>query len=198
VAPRPATDEEIRRVHSADHLALLRELEGRATQLDADTYTSPRSPEVARLAAGSTVDLALRIARGEARSAFALIRPPGHHAERARAMGFCLINNVAVAAQALREEAGVGRVAIIDWDVHHGNGTQHLFETERDVLYLSLHQFPFYPGTGCLCPRAAATPSTVPHSRKSSRRRCSSSDPRSCSSPQASTRTQGIRWRRCR
>ncbi len=150
VAPRPATDEEIRRVHSPDHLALLRKLEGQATQLDADTYTSPRSPEVARLAAGSTVDLALRIARGEARSAFALIRPPGHHAERARAMGFCLINNVAVAAQALREEAGVERVAIIDWDVHHGNGTQHLFETERDVLYLSLHQFPFYPGTGAL------------------------------------------------
>ncbi len=150
IAPREATDDEILRAHSAEHLALLQKLEGQTTQLDPDTYTSPRSHEVARLAAGSAVELALRIARGEARSGFALTRPPGHHAERARAMGFCLINNLAVAAYALRAEAGMERIAIVDWDVHHGNGTQHLFEEERDVLFLSLHQFPFYPGTGAL------------------------------------------------
>jgi acetoin utilization deacetylase AcuC-like enzyme len=105
---------------------------------------------VALLAAGATADLALRVARGEARRGFALVRPPGHHAESSEAMGFCLFNNVAVAARALTAEAGVQRIAIVDWDVHHGNGTQHLFEAERDVLFVSLHQFPLYPGTGAL------------------------------------------------
>ena len=155
VAPRAASDDEILRAHSAEHLALLQKLEGQTTQLDPDTYISPRSHEVARLAAGSAVELALRVARGEARSGFALTRPPGHHAERERAMGFCLLNNVAVAAQALRAEAGLERIAIVDWDVHHGNGTQHLFEHERDVLFVSLHQFPFYPGTGALRERGS-------------------------------------------
>ncbi len=148
--PRPATDAEICRVHSTEHLALLCKLEGQAAQIDPDTYSSPRSLEVARLAAGSITELALRVARGAAQRGFALIRPPGHHAEHARPMGFCLINNVAVAAQALRDEAGVERIAIVDWDVHHGNGTQHLFESEQDVLFLSLHQYPFYPGSGAL------------------------------------------------
>jgi acetoin utilization deacetylase AcuC-like enzyme len=149
VEARPATDEEILRAHTREHLELLRSIEGHQTQLDADTYCSPRSPEIARLAAGGTVDAALRVARGEASSAFALVRPPGHHAERAHAMGFCLLNNVAVAARALLEE-GLERIAILDWDVHHGNGTQHAFESERDVLFVSLHQFPLYPGTGAM------------------------------------------------
>ncbi len=148
--PREATDEEILRVHGHEHLAGLRSIAGRQARIDPDTYASPRSFEVARLAAGSTVDLALRVARGEARTGFALIRPPGHHAERNRAMGFCLFNQIAMAARALRDVAGVERVAIVDWDVHHGNGTQHIFESERDVLFVSLHQYPFYPGTGAL------------------------------------------------
>jgi acetoin utilization deacetylase AcuC-like enzyme len=145
-----ATDDEILRAHTRDHLELLRSIEGRRAQLDPDTYCSPRSLEIARLAAGGTVDAARRVARGEASSAFALVRPPGHHAERAHAMGFCLFNNVAIAARSLLEEEGLERIAILDWDVHHGNGTQHAFESERDVLFVSLHQFPLYPGTGAM------------------------------------------------
>jgi len=150
VAPREATTDELLLAHHRQYLDALSPLEGRSAQLDPDTYASPRSLEVARLAAGSLVDLALRVARGEAKRAFAALRPPGHHAEQGAPMGFCLFNNVAIAAQALRARAGVERVAIVDWDVHHGNGTQHLFEGERDVLFASLHQFPFYPGTGAL------------------------------------------------
>jgi acetoin utilization deacetylase AcuC-like enzyme len=148
--PRSATDEEILRVHTREHLAGLQGLEGRTTHIDADTYVSSGSMRAARLAAGSSIELAMRIARGEARNALGLVRPPGHHAERTRPMGFCLINNVAIALEGLRQEAGMERIAVVDWDVHHGNGTQHIFEAERDVLFLSLHQFPFYPGTGAL------------------------------------------------
>jgi acetoin utilization deacetylase AcuC-like enzyme len=148
--PRASSDEELLRVHSPRHLEALESVEGRVGQLDADTYVSERSVEVARLAAGGTIEAALRVARGDARIAFALVRPPGHHAESRRAMGFCLLNNVAIASAALRAQAGIQRVAIVDWDLHHGNGTQHIFDTERDVLYLSLHQYPFYPGTGAL------------------------------------------------
>ena len=146
---RDASDEEILRVHAPEYLRALRELAGRSAQLDPDTYVAPASYDVARLAAGSTTELALRIARGEARHGFALIRPPGHHAEHGRAMGFCLLNQVAIAARALAS-AGLERLAIVDWDVHHGNGTQHSFESDRDVLFVSTHQFPFYPGTGAL------------------------------------------------
>ena len=131
---------------------------------------------MARLAAGSLVEASLRVASGEAKRAFAALRPPGHHAERAAPMGFCLFNNVAVAAQALRAEARVERIAIVDWDVHHGNGTQHLFEAERDVLFMSLHQFPFYPGTGALDEqrqrRGARLDGELPAARRLRRRRC--------------------------
>ncbi len=150
IEPRPATDEEVLRSHSRSHLDALSALEGRDARIDPDTYSSPRSLEVARLAAGSLGDAALAVARGEAPSAFAALRPPGHHAGQSRAMGFCLLNHVAIAAEALRQEARLERIAIVDWDVHHGNGTQQLFETERDVLYISTHQYPFYPGTGAL------------------------------------------------
>jgi len=150
VPARSASDEEILAVHDRAHLERLRSIEGRSGQLDADTYHSPRSAEVARLAGGSAVELALRVARGEARSAFALLRPPGHHAETSRAMGFCLLNHIAMAARAVQQQCGIERIAILDWDVHHGNGTQRTFEAERDVLFLSLHQYPFYPGTGGL------------------------------------------------
>ncbi len=151
---RPADDAELLRVHDAGLLAQLAATAGRRSQLDADTYAAPRSAEVARLAAGSVIDAALEIAGGGARTGLALVRPPGHHAERHRAMGFCLLNNVALAARALQAH-GLERIAIVDWDVHHGNGTQHAFETERDVLFVSTHQFPLYPGTGAASERGS-------------------------------------------
>jgi acetoin utilization deacetylase AcuC-like enzyme len=147
-APSPVTDAELRRVHDADYITLIRETAGRATALDADTYTSPQTYEVACLAAGAArgaVDHVLD-ASGGAR-ALAVVRPPGHHAERNRAMGFCLFNNIAVAAAHARSR-GVARVAIVDYDVHHGNGTQWSFYGDPSVLFVSSHQYPFYPGTG--------------------------------------------------
>ena len=146
IEPRPATREELLRIHDAAHVDSIEETAGRSAMLDPDTFVSPGSAAVARLAAGAAVRAAEHaIDSGEL--AFALVRPPGHHAERDRAMGFCLYNNAAVAAAALRAR-GVRRVAIVDIDVHHGNGTQNSFYTDPDVLYISTHQFPFYPGTG--------------------------------------------------
>ena len=102
----------------------------------------------ARLAAGSVLELCRRVAEGELSRGFAAVRPPGHHAERDLAMGFCLFNNVAVAARALQRRHGIGRVLIADWDVHHGNGTQETFYADSSVLFFSTHQYPLYPGTG--------------------------------------------------
>jgi acetoin utilization deacetylase AcuC-like enzyme len=160
-APHPATTEQLARVHAPDYIRMIAETAGRAVALDPDTYTSAESHGVALLAAGAAIDAVERLysagsgsRRSEGspkgpdlRAVLAMVRPPGHHAERSRAMGFCLFNNVAVAAAHARTR-GAGRVAIVDYDVHHGNGTQHIFETDPDVLYVSLHQFPFYPGTG--------------------------------------------------
>ena len=147
VAPREATREQLLRVHDASHLERISETAGRAVALDPDTYTSPESYEIALLAAGAAVDAVERVMGGPHTAAFALVRPPGHHAERNRAMGFCLFNNIAVAAAHART-LGAGRIAIMDFDVHHGNGTQHLFEQEPTILYVSTHQHPYYPGTG--------------------------------------------------
>jgi acetoin utilization deacetylase AcuC-like enzyme len=148
VEPRRATDEELLAVHDGDYLTLLRETAGRAVALDADTFTSPDSYEVARLAAGAATAAVDTVLEGDAGTrAFALVRPPGHHAERGRAMGFCLFNNGAVAAAHARAR-GLSRVAIVDYDVHHGNGTQHTFYDDSHVLFVSSHQFPYYPGTG--------------------------------------------------
>jgi acetoin utilization deacetylase AcuC-like enzyme len=145
-APRAATREELARVHDADYLDAIDRVSGVAAMLDADTFTSPESVAIAALAAGATVQAAEHaLARNE--PAFALVRPPGHHAERNRAMGFCLYNNVAVAAAAALA-SGLERVAVVDIDVHHGNGTQWIFYGDPRVLYVSSHQFPFYPGTG--------------------------------------------------
>jgi acetoin utilization deacetylase AcuC-like enzyme len=147
VAPRLASDEQLLRVHSAAHLRRIEATAGFALVLDPDTYTSPESSVVARLAAGAAVDAVERVMAGVDQRALALVRPPGHHAERDRAMGFCLFNNAAVAAAHART-LGADRVAIVDFDVHHGNGTQHMFEHDRAVLSVSMHQYPFYPGTG--------------------------------------------------
>jgi acetoin utilization deacetylase AcuC-like enzyme len=147
VAPQLATDAHLARVHTPEYLELIRQTRGRSTRLDPDTYTSPESQEVALLAAGAAVDAVDRVMGGSHASAVALVRPPGHHAERDRAMGFCLYNNVAVGAGHARA-IGAARVAIVDFDVHHGNGTQHIFEADPHVLYVSTHQFPYYPGTG--------------------------------------------------
>jgi acetoin utilization deacetylase AcuC-like enzyme len=146
-APRPATDAELLAVHDEGYLAALRSYAGRLARLDADTVASPKSFAAAQLAAGAAVNAVEAVWSGDARNAFVWARPPGHHAEQAQAMGFCLFNNVAIAAEAARR-LGAERVLILDWDVHHGNGTQHTFERRRDVLYASSHQYPFYPGTG--------------------------------------------------
>jgi acetoin utilization deacetylase AcuC-like enzyme len=147
VAPPAATREQLARIHDAAYLHRLSETSGQAVALDPDTYTSPESHEIALLAAGAAVGAVERVLGTTHTAALAMVRPPGHHAERSKAMGFCLFNNVAVAAAHARA-SGAGRVAIVDFDVHHGNGTQHTFERDASVLYVSTHQYPYYPGTG--------------------------------------------------
>ena len=151
VPAREATDEELERVHTPRHVRAIGETaRHEALLLDPDTYTSPGSALAARLAAGGLVDLALAVAEGRLSNGFAVLRPPGHHAEAERAMGFCLFNSVAVAARAVQAAGAARRVLIVDWDLHHGNGTQHSFREDPSVLYFSVHQFPFYPGTGAV------------------------------------------------
>jgi acetoin utilization deacetylase AcuC-like enzyme len=147
VAPREVTREQLARVHDEAYLDRIAATSGRAVALDPDTYTSPETAEIARLSAGAMVQAVERVMGSAGSRAFAMVRPPGHHAERDRAMGFCFYNNVAVAA-AHALAIGAGRVAIVDYDVHHGNGTQHMFGRRADVLYVSTHQYPYYPGTG--------------------------------------------------
>jgi len=155
--PQEASVEAILRVHGREHIEQIeRACRAGQSQLDADTYLSSRSFEIARLACGGAIQMAHAIAAGSARTGFAVVRPPGHHAEAARAMGFCLFNNIAVAVRSLQAEAGVERILVVDWDVHHGNGTQHSFEDDPGVLFLSTHQFPFYPGTGDFSERGVA------------------------------------------
>jgi acetoin utilization deacetylase AcuC-like enzyme len=147
--PRPASRDELRAVHSAAHIDRVAATEGRTYRFDPDTQAGPRSYAAALLAAGSVVDAVDRVLAGDTDRVFCAVRPPGHHAEADRAMGFCLFNNVAVgAARALA--AGLTRVAVVDFDVHHGNGTQAIFYGDPRVLYVSSHAYPFYPGTGAL------------------------------------------------
>jgi acetoin utilization deacetylase AcuC-like enzyme len=146
--PRAATDAEIARVHRPEYIESIKATRGRATLLDPDTFTSPETEDVARAAAGAVLVAVEHVLEGQgSRRAFALVRPPGHHAESDRAMGFCFYNNIAIGAAAARS-LGLTRVAIVDYDVHHGNGTQAMFYADPTVLFISSHQYPFYPGTG--------------------------------------------------
>ena len=146
--PRAAEQEDLARIHDREYIGAIRATSGRAVALDSDTYTSPETYAVALLAAGATLSAVDRVLDGgRGARALALVRPPGHHAERTRAMGFCLFNNIAVGAAYARSR-GLSRVAIVDYDVHHGNGTQWAFYDDPSVLFVSTHQYPFYPGTG--------------------------------------------------
>ena len=147
--PRPATADEIRAIHVQAHLRKVENARGQSLLFDPDTGTSPDSVDAAFMAAGGGITALQAVVEAKDQAAaFALVRPPGHHAEHDRAMGFCLLNNVAIAAKKARDEGWAKRVAIMDWDVHHGNGTQHSFEDDPSVLYVSTHRYPFYPGTG--------------------------------------------------
>ena len=149
LTPRPASGSELLRVHTREHMERVESSAGHVYRFDADTQAGPRSYAAAILAAGAVVDAVDRVLDGDLEGAFCAVRPPGHHAESGRAMGFCLFNNVAVgAAHALAR--GLERVLIVDFDVHHGNGTQAIFASDPRVLYISSHAFPFYPGTGSI------------------------------------------------
>ena len=146
--PRPATEDELAGVHDRGYIRLIRETAGRAVALDQDTFTSPDTYDIALLAAGAVVVAVEQVLdSGPGTRAFAMQRPPGHHAERSRAMGFCLFNNVAIGA-AMARARGLSRVAVVDIDVHHGNGTQWSFYDDPSVLVISSHQYPYYPGSG--------------------------------------------------
>jgi acetoin utilization deacetylase AcuC-like enzyme len=149
VPVRRAEREELLMVHASEYVDMLAETEGKdRSVLDPDTSTSAGSYEAALLAAGGLCEAIFMVSRGELDNAFALVRPPGHHAEHSRAMGFCLFNNVAVGARYAQESLNMERILIVDWDLHHGNGTQHSFEEDPSILYFSTHQYPDYPGSG--------------------------------------------------
>ena len=150
ISPRKAEDEWITQVHSPDYVATLNRhapTSGRVS-LDPDTSMSPGSLPAAYLAAGGALAAVDAIMRKQVDHVFCAVRPPGHHAEAGRAMGFCLFNNVAIAARYIQKKYGLKRVLIVDWDVHHGNGTQHSFEDDPSIMFFSTHQYPHYPGTG--------------------------------------------------
>ncbi len=150
IEPRKAEDEWITQVHAPNYLASLNRqapTSGRVS-LDPDTSMSPGTLQAAYLAAGGVLAAVDAIMAQQVDHVFCAVRPPGHHAEAGRAMGFCFFNNVAIAARYIQKKYGLTRVLIVDWDVHHGNGTQHSFENDPSVLFFSTHQYPHYPGTG--------------------------------------------------
>ena len=150
LTPLPASIDHVLMVHTRQHLETIQHIceTGGGVLDEGDTHAVARSYEVAMLAAGAVVNAVDVVLDGQTSGAFCAVRPPGHHAERDRAMGFCLFNNVAIGARYAQQHHGLDSVAILDWDVHHGNGTQHIFEDDPTVFYISLHQYPFYPGTG--------------------------------------------------
>lgn len=145
---RRATKEEVLWIHNESYYDQIASTEGQVRSLDPDTSTSPKSFEAALKAAGSTLNAVDMILNGEIDNAMALVRPPGHHAEAGQAKGFCIFNNIAIAAEYAMRKFGCMKVAIVDWDVHHGNGTQNSFYGTDKVFYLSSHQYPFFPGSG--------------------------------------------------
>jgi acetoin utilization deacetylase AcuC-like enzyme len=151
LVPEPAPDAPealVHRVHDPSYVTMLdRAASSGGGFLDPDTYITPLSMIAARTAAGALVEGVQRVLDGKAKHALAVVRPPGHHAEHAKGMGFCLLNNIAVGLVAARDR-GIRRIAVLDFDVHHGNGTQHSFESDAEVFYASTHQSPFFPGTG--------------------------------------------------
>ena len=151
VKPRFALDEELEMIHKRSYVKMIAQSAGKDhTYLDPDTEASAESYDVAKLAVGGFLNAVDGIVKGELRNAFAFVRPPGHHAEADRAAGFCIFNNVAIGAMHAIRQHGMKRVLIVDWDLHHGNGTQHSFYEDPRVLYFSTHQYPYYPGTGGL------------------------------------------------
>ncbi|NLE45656.1 MAG: histone deacetylase [Chloroflexi bacterium] len=149
IPARKASQEELLAVHTASHLETIKRASlGAGRYVDVDTYVVNGSYDVAVLAAGGTIDLVQAVLSGEISNGYGLVRPPGHHATSARAMGFCLLNNVALAARAALAHRLVRRILVADIDVHHGNGTQEVFASDPDVFYFSVHQYPHYPGTG--------------------------------------------------
>ncbi|MDQ2933935.1 MAG: histone deacetylase [Chloroflexota bacterium] len=162
----PADDEALLRIHTAAHVARLAAIVAAGGGwLDADTYVGPESVRAARLAAGGTVDATRAVVQGRARVAFAVVRPPGHHAARDRGAGFCLVNNIAISVAALRVSGLARRIAIVDWDVHHGDGTQAIFDDDPDLCYASTHQSPLYPGTGDRTERGRGAARGTKHNR---------------------------------
>jgi acetoin utilization deacetylase AcuC-like enzyme len=162
----PLDDAVITTVHPAAYVAELDEAESRGGGwLDADTYLVSGSMQAARLAAGATVAAAHAVAETDTTVAFAVVRPPGHHAGAARGSGFCILNNVAIAVGALRAAGLARRVAIVDWDVHHGDGTQAIFAADPDVCYASTHQSPLYPGSGAASERGEGAAAGTKHNR---------------------------------
>jgi acetoin utilization deacetylase AcuC-like enzyme len=145
-----ATEEQLLRVHPREYVERVRSFSARGDAFDMDTPTSPGSYEAALRAAGGACALVESLMSGGERTGFSALRPPGHHAEPATAMGFCLFANVAIAARHALDALGAERVLVVDWDVHHGNGTNAIFHSSRDVLFVSIHQWPFWPGTGPL------------------------------------------------
>jgi len=149
ITPRFASLEEITMIHTVEYIEKIIDTAGCPLQyLDPDTVISERSCETAFLAAGGLLEAVKSVLDGVFDNVFALVRPPGHHAERNRQFGFCIFNNEALAVEYARRQFGLKRILIVDWDVHHPNGTQHIFETTDEVLLFSAHRFPFFPGTG--------------------------------------------------
>jgi acetoin utilization deacetylase AcuC-like enzyme len=150
IAPRPATEEDLALIHERGYIDLVRSTAGKTVPLDPDTVAGPKTWATALLAAGGFLEALDRVLDGSVSNAAALVRPPGHHAEASRAMGFCVFNNIALGAEHLVRRRGLRRVLIVDWDLHHGNGTEHVFYERGDVMYFSTHQVPLYPGTGAV------------------------------------------------
>jgi acetoin utilization deacetylase AcuC-like enzyme len=155
LAPLTLSESVLHTIHSPTYLNILQRVCARGEHYDADTYTTPASWQLARAAAEGAAAVAQAVWRGRACRGFALTRPPGHHAIRSAAMGFCLLNNIALTAEYLIQQEGAQRLAIIDLDLHHGNGTQEAFYKRGDVFYFSTHQYPFYPGSGDLNEKGA-------------------------------------------